>query len=624
MYPLLGTYTFSSLPVATSVVAGTQAFCSDLGMVYSNGVSWLPMGGVFTPTAPTAVAIQSAINAAGVAGGGIVKLPTGVIPLSQSLTPVAGVYLEGVEPVLNTTLGIPDQFNVTFAGGTILAPTGAFPAITWNTTVLGVQGSQGAFAATAINNIGFKNLGFQGGTYGIFAGATNNGATWWSEFENLYFIGCTQWGMNITNYQHCSFKRNFSFNCINGQFHGVDCSGALLIPGNSTVYDLYNVIPSSSATNMLSRGISFVATGTVGASNNQYKMDRIQSNNFNRATTTQAATMVNAQATFTVTDGTKWAIGMPVAVSTTANGFTVGIPYFVASAAGNVISLSLTNGGAAINATGNAAINVINQGFPAFEMIGLPGATFLNVVIDNLDVEGGGTAAVVLQNCGGCSIEMQGAPLVSQSTWSVVGLGYKNSKLMAPQIVNTYFDGNSTSQAMQFFGSRNANPSSGYMGSGIWFDSVTGNVVLSLGSPFATASTGELTFIPSVAAGILMPKVMGIGQLPKAVSGNPVALTNMNLCYVNVSNPGSYTLPTVTASIAGCWLEIFNNSGAAQTVTTDGTQLFNNVAGRTVLTLANGASVRLSAYQTTGGATYTWVLVGSSATMTAGAIAAPT
>lgn len=584
-------------------------------------------GGLYIPAAPATVAtIQAAITTAKLnTNGGVIQLPPGQTNLTASIVPQSGIYFVGQMPMLNCTTGIPDATSVTAAGGTMLAPTGAFPAFSWNTTPLAAPASQAAFSATGLTNIGFKSMAFVGGSHGILAGAANNASCWWSEFDNLYFFGQSSVGIQLTNYQHCRFDRQFSFNCQWGQLHIIDVAASFLAPGNSTYGDMYNIIPQSSATNMTARGITFITQATSGgpANNNEFYFRRIQSNNFNRATTTQAATMANTQANITITDGTKWAVGMPATASATVNGFTINKIYFVASVVGNVIQLALTYGGAAIAATGNTAVNLVNTGFPAFEMISLAGNTNTNAVIENLDVEGGGTCAVFFQNCNGIKIGMSQVPLVGQSPISICFRGCVNKQTFAPQSVSTDDDQSAVGAATQFFGAK-FGTSVGYQGQGIWYDATSGNGVLSLGSQFATQALGELTFIPGTAGGILMPKVMGLGQLPKVVSGNPIAITNLNLCYVNVSNPGAYTLPTANAANAGCWVEMFNNSGANQTVNTDGTQLINNIAARTSFTLADKASCRLQIDQITGGAVYTWTLKGSSTPMTAGVIAAPT
>jgi len=530
-----------------------------------------------------------------------------------------------VEPVLNVSQGIPDAYSTTFTSGTVLCPTGNFAAISWNTAVLGAPASQAAFSALGLTNLAFKNLGFLNGTYGIYAGNTNNPSCWWSKFENLYFVGQTVIGRSITNYQHCDFTRNRVFNGAWADYHGIDVASASLAPGNSTYYDIYAVTPISSSTNMLNRLVTFLTTATTGgaADNNEFKMDRIQCNRFNQTTTTQAATMVNTQATFTVTDGTKWAVGMPVTFSATANGFNAGQIYFVASASGNTLSVASTYGGAAIAATGATAVNIINSGFPAFEMIALSGSAMTNAVIDNLDVEGGGTCAALFQNCNGFRVSMAQVPLTTQSTVSVCGRSFLNATLFSPQSCNTDMDGSGVGRAYQFFGAKNANASIGNLGAGIWYDSVSGKATLSLGEGFATASQGLLTFDPATTNGVAGPKNFGIGQLGNLISGATYTVAQLSTCFVNTTSAAAMTLPSVIAGNAGQWVEFFNPTAGNQTINTDGVQLINNITGRTAITLAAGASVRLTAIQY-GASSYTWYIAGASSTMTSGTIAAPT
>lgn len=621
-----GGSTFTGVSGATYTSGSTQEIgTGDVRQAFLN--NWIELTysaptPLFTPSTLTAAGIQAAIVAANAAGGGIVLLPAGTISLSASLVPMAGVYLQGVEPILNANVGIPDTNAATFTSGTILSPTGAFPAITWNTTALGTPASAAAFTQTGLFNIGFKNLGFLGGTYGIYGGGTNNASCWWSEFENLYFVDQTVIGLSLTNYQHCEFRRNYSFGCAWGQFHGIDVASTILQPGNSTYYDLYCAIQQGSATNMLSRGITFITTSaTANGSNNQFKMDRIQSNRFNQATTTQAATMVNTSANITVTDGTKFAIGMPVAFSATANGFTTGTIYFVVALAANVLSVSSTYGGAAISATGTTAVNIINQGFPAFEMIGLAGSAMTNGIVRNLDVEAGGTCAVLFQNCTGFDVGLSQVPGTAQSTVSVCGRSFINSRLTAPQSCNTDMDGNSNGRAYQFFGAR-FGASAGYQGAGMWYDSVSGNTVLSLGSQFDTQSKGILTFTPGT-NNLVAPYNLGIGQYNK-IDGN-AAPTLSNLCtvYSNTTSGTTITLPTLTAANLGMWQTFFNPTAAAQTINTNGVQTINNVTARTSITLNPNASVRLEGVGNTGG-TFSYAIAGASSAMVSGVISAPT
>lgn len=572
----------------------------------------------------TAAGIQSAINAMGAAGGGTVQLPSGPILLSTSLNPVPGVKLRGIPPQMAYT-SIPDANVNTFSGaGTVLTPTGAFPAITWNTTVLGTPASQAIFAQGGLTNIAFEDLGFSGGTYGIFAGATNSASCWWSQFKNLYFIGQTVIGLSLTNYQHCQFFGNYSFNCAWGQYHGIDVASASLAPGNSTYYDLYNV--NSSSLGNLSRSITFLTTAALAAAadNNQFMMNRIQSNRFSGSTVTQAATMANTQANITITDGTKFAVGMPVTVDATQNGFTIKKIYFVISVVSNIIQLSLTYGGAAISATGAVAVNVVTQGFPCFEMIALSGSAQTNIVIDNIDVEGVSTAAMVFQNCNGVHLRVSQVPGTSQATQSVCFRGCQNKNILSPQSVSKDDDQNAVGSASSFIGAA-FGTWVGYPGMGLWYDSVSGKSVFSMGYQNDTQSAGLLTFDPATSGGLVTPKNAGIGHFIKNVNSASFAVNSLNCTISNGTASGvTNTLPTVVAANAGSWLIFINHTASAQTISTDGTQLFNGVALRTAITLNAGATVCLEAVQSTTGPAYTWDVTGGTSAMVAGVISAPT
>jgi len=591
---------------------------------YAGGLAYVPNNApTFVPVAPTSAAIQSAINAASAAGGGIVQLPAGNIPIATTLVPASGVKLRGIAPQLAYT-SIPDANTTTFAaGGTVLTPTGAFPAISWNTTVLGTPASQAAFSQLALTNISFEDIGFSGangGTYGIFAGATNNASCWWSQFKNLYFIGFATVGFSLTNYQHCEFIGNYSFNCAWGQFHGIDVAAATLAPGNSTYYDLYNV--NSSTLGNTSRGITFLTTAALAAAadNNQFKLDRIQSNRFAGGAQTQAATMTNAQATFTVTDGTKYPIGIPVTFSATVNGFTTGKIYFVVTNSVNTISVSLTYGGAAVSATGSTAVNITTNGYPCFEMIALSGSQMTNLVIDNLDVEGLATCAAFFQNSNGVNIQLSQVPGTGQAPISICYRGCTNKFLLSPQSCSTDDDQNALGPT--FFHGAKFGASIGYNGIGFVYDSVSGKSGMSLGYQFDGAGAYAITHDPATAGGFMAPRVAGLGHAQTKVISGSITITNLNLAYLNTTASSTTTLPSVVAANQGAWLKFFNNSGATQTIATDGTQLFSNVATRTTLTLNAGASVYLEAMSLNG--TFTWVIVGGSGPMSAGVIAAPT
>lgn len=617
MYALLGTYTFSSLPVATSVVAGTQAFCSDLGMVYSNGNAWLPFTS-FAPVAPTGAAVQAAINAAAAAGGGVVQLPAGVIQLTVPLIPASGVAIRGVVPSMNYGSNpntIPDSWLVGPQGGTILNCAGG-DGFAWNLTPLGAPASQLAFTLTGITNFEISGIGFTNFRNGINAGATNNCAALYAKFYDLFGQSASGWLVNITNFQHCNFGRLRSFGGLVGQmFFGNDVPAATLQPGNSTFEDLFGVTGSGSN---LIRGICHnVNQGTQ----NQATHSRIQMNKLNSSVVTQAATMVNTQSNITITDGTKFAINVPVAFTTTANGFTANKIYFVLSVVGNVVTVANTVGGAAVTATGNTAINMVTQGFAPLEMVALAGCNFTNQTMTNIDVEGGGTCGILLQNKSGLQMAVSQLPQTSQSTQGICCRGVVNSKIDAPNGTNTDFDNSSPGAALQYSGQRTAG-CVGFQGAGVWYDTVSTNAVMGMGCTFDVQGSGLFNL---VGGNKLFPGTLGVGQKAtlSGTANQALGDSQLNNVYTNNVSGTSPTLPTITATNVGIWATLLNFTATPQVFTTGASQLINGVAGRTTFTLNSGASIRLESCNMPSGA-FGWAIAGASSAMVAGVISAPT
>src|SRR5262249_4558244 len=302
----------------------------------------------------------------------------------------------GIAPQLNYTTNsatIPDSNSVIAnGGGTVLNAAGSTACFQWNKTALGV-GAPNGVVLTGLNKIALRNMCFTGITRAGDGGNTNNAAAWYSEFENLYISNCTDYGFWITNFQHCKFRRIFTFSNINGQFYGNDVPSSTLQPGNSVWEDLYNTTPSTNTN--LSRAINFRVTQ---GQQNEGLILRLQSNRLNATVVTQAATMVNTSANITITDGTKFAVDMPVTFSASVNGFFQNEIYFVTSVAANVITVALTVGGTNIAATGNTAVNCTTQGFPALEICALSGAAISSHDYNNIDVEAGGTGAILFPN----------------------------------------------------------------------------------------------------------------------------------------------------------------------------------------------------------------------------------
>lgn len=569
------------------------------------------------------VAINAAITAAPCSTSGcVIQLGAGTYTLSSSSSPIvpaSGVYIVGVAPKLNYTTNtspLPDSSNVLANGGGTVINCAAGPCIQWNKSVLGVPASQNAFTIAALTNIGLKNLGFTNCTRAVDAGNTNNPSAWYSEFENLYISGCTDWGFWLTNFMHSKFRKIWSVGNTTGQmFFGNDVPSTTLQPGNSVWEDLFANTPSANTN--LSRGIAFFVT--QGQQNEGF-ISRLQSNRNGASTVTQAATMANASANITVTDGTKFLVGMPVTVSATANGFTLNQIYYVVSVATNVLQLSSTVGGTAITATGATAVNLITQGFPGLEIEALSGATISAHHFANIDVENGGTTAISVQNVQASVLGISQLPPTSGATISLTERNVSFTQAFTQAAANTDIDANSTSSS--FFGYRAANsvqrnPPGHYFDQGAnqWFMNLSGSVL-----GFTDSTTGDTTHV-------ITPGT-GVGTRITQVTTATTTLQAQNSGYVVNAYTGgtaTWTLPSI-ASTAGNGQYVFDsfNAGAGTlTVNTNAAgQTFNNISGLTSITVAVNAGLRLVGIRDANGNNY-WGIVGLGGAYSGGSIRSP-
>lgn len=556
------------------------------------------------------IQINAAISILAASGGGILYLGAGLYILTGPIVPASGVQIVGVAPQLNfTNAAIPDANTVIAnGGGTVLQGDGTFAAFQWNKAVLGVPASANAFTLTALNGIGIKNLCLNNFSRAIDGGNTNNGGCWWSEFENLYITNCTDWGFWLTNFMHCKFRRIFTFACTNGQqFYGNDVPAATLQPGNSVWEDLYANTPVTNTN--LARGIVFFVT--QGQQNEGF-LSRIQANRNNATVTTQAATMVNASANIAITDGTKFAVGMPVAFSASVNGFTAGQIYFVLSNAANVITVANTFGGAPINATGNTAVNCITQGWPALEIIALAGAAVSSHAYINIDVENGGTAAMVLQNLQSSNVHISQVP-GSGITQSICARQVTFTQIFSQAAAGTDFDANCGST--QFFGSRAAgsvqrNPVGFYLDQGTnqYFFNLSTSV---LGLTESTAADGSHIIQPQTGFGARLSQF--------ASASNSLQVQNSGICAVTfTSGVSSFTLPTITSNFNGALFFVCNPTANNCTLTAAAGQFFNNNGALLNLVLSPRSGCIIAPVRDAN--SFYWAVFGTAGSYSAGTI----
>lgn len=564
---------------------------SPTGVTYIPGV---PGPAVYiAPQAQADVALNGAISLLASQGGGTLVLGAGTYTLANPVALKSGVYVQGATALLNYTTNsapIPDSNLVLANGGGTIFNCNAGACFQWNKAVLGVPGSANAFVLLGITNAGIRNIGFTNCSRAIDAGNTNNPAGWYLEFDNLYAAACTDWGFWITNFQHVKFRRIFTFGNVNGgQFYGNDVPQATLQPGNSVWEDIYNTTPSTNAN--LSRGLVWFITQ---GQQNQGQLYRVQSNRLNSSVITQAATMANTSANIGVTDVSKFPVGMPVTFSATANGFVQNEIYFVitnpgGSGVGN-ITVALTFGGTAITATGNTAVNIIEQGYAAVEVIAQSGAALSAHEFYDMDVEAGGTCAIITQNVQTSSFNISQVPLSAQATQSFCARNLTFSQVFSRASSNTSWDGSSGSS--HFYGSRAAGSTGGgavaHNPPGIYFDAGLGYTVMNL-----TASVMGWSNQTPDTTNMLIP-LTGAVQQVKSKAATAVTIVGSDSGWVVdtlTTGLSTFTLPTVSSTIKTMQYVFINPVGTGQNLAITSTSNFCGPAtARTTITMTPGSA----------------------------------
>jgi hypothetical protein len=323
--------------------------------------------------------------------------------------------------------------------------------------------------------------------------------------------------------------------------------------------------------------------------------------------------MVNAQTSIGVTDSTKFLPQMPVTFSATANGFTVNLTYFILTSAANAVTVALTMGGTAIAATGNTAVNIITQGFAALEFVALSGATFTAQTVLNIDVEGGGTSAIIMQNLSGGFFQVSQVPSAVQST----------SSLMLRSVANTHIFGSNT---MNNIDADNLSPS-------FYYGYLSANGFVNRALPGFTIPTGlgasvNLSSGIGLTYGLQSVSVSGNGLIvPVEPMGQRAIIYNVSTRTLSAADCGAitnqfsgaaWTLPAITSAITNMVYDVSNANQAGNLTISPTGQTFNNVTARTSLILTPGAGCRMTAFWD--GTIGYWQVSGIAGTYAAGTI----
>ena len=546
---------------------------------------------VLFPELSITEAITAAAAAANAAGGGIVKIPSSSVAspiiLTASLPLYSGVMYDGSGSGFD--LGVTTGSNN--YTGTILQGNGTFPAFAYNATDGAVSPtSYAAFLATFLTGGGAQNFVLKNFSYGVKVGALYKGGCQGSIFRNLFAVQCG-WGFWFENQILNRFENLNAELCSVGLGAIVNSGGTALNSGNSTCQQLFGEVQGR-----LQRGWVFWARGATGSFLNDMSVTDIQVNR-SRTSVTQAATMANASANITVTDGTQFAVDLPVSFSATVNGFSTSHVYFVRSVAGNVIQVSETIGGAAITATGNTAVNCVHYGFPCLEVVGYGSNGVQPSFFNDIDMEGGGTSRIVVQNAQGVQFKCgtvggeEGTAIVKAVTVrNSTDCQFNSSSGLSYDIdaasVTTFITG-----AKVELGAATGQTSCGlglqvYKGGDIRYQ--TNSMTVSMYGQFGPTlvinkNSGAIEFSSNPIGYVYYQTVANGGTVPYA-----------NLVVYTGAGAGTVTLPTIPANGEGVPVLLSNPSAGILTVNTAGGQTING-SGTTFNIAANSSRQLCSA-----------------------------
>jgi hypothetical protein len=215
--------------------------------------------------------------------------------------------------------------------------------------------------------------------------------------------GMTDWGFNFENFSEDTFDHLFSVSNTNGDMRFASTVElGTYEPGNSKFEQLF-----SSPLNNFAHGIVFAAPGSdSNAQSNlgSVKVLDIQVNRFRDTLTSQSVTPAGGSSTsIAVTDLTKFSVGLPVWFTTTADGFTANVVYFVfsvsgASGSGTVTVALSPSAASAVSTTGSSALTLDSYGFANIEVAGndsTASPSTVNVQLLGIDIEGYATVGIM-------------------------------------------------------------------------------------------------------------------------------------------------------------------------------------------------------------------------------------
>lgn len=469
------------------------------------------------------------------------------------------------------------------------------------------------------SNVEMRNLVGVGVKTFIKCGAKNTIGFFYSTIDGIWATGGATKRVlfDHANFSQSTFRNIFTYDG-DGQYHGCDYPLSVFIPGNSTFDHCFNANNGTGSSSLTQRGIRFQCED--GSNLNELHCDTVQNNNSLVTTQTQTATTTAASNDITVTDGTKFPVGIPVwfsAVGSNTNLYAGNI-YFVTYQSGNTIRISTNKGGITLVAPDWSGATTINtKGFPGLEIVAVGTGYITSSQVTGIDVEADATTHILAQQCGSLLLDI----LQCAADQAQCGITARTVN----GIVNNIFE-KTTSDIdqncrLQWYGNRTGTTpaSRSYGGMGLWYDKTADMAALSL--HFDSAISGGIPVTkpfmygkkPSPFPWVQIQFPIGLVQNTQDTSRTFNSSSPVGHIVFNGAAGQTFTLPTITdaatkTSMVGYSFEFTNASGNALGITTSSSQTFNNIAAKTSFNLAANTHCKVIASKTSGGTLF-WAVM---------------
>lgn len=409
----------ASVPVGTSVVVDAVSMALQTPL----GLSTLPS---ITPYPRNRAGIVAAVNTFRTMGiDGVIKFEDAVYDVSldsssSPIIPYRGISFVGVRPSFVFNGHVPDQF-FTLTSGTVFDGKNSQGVV--DGAVFELNNSDQASASSAITASGatlartasqFASNG-QGGSLidGIGArnvtrmfdiGAKNNVGLLYSDVRWCVCENATSdFAFKFHNFQHCKFSYLIAKSTLatgSGFDFSANVDSAVLLPGNSTIEEVY-----SFATNQGNRGIRFsaISTGAAGSQLNEVRISRCQSNRYG-STATRSISVTSTAGSNLLSVSASDAAWLKPEMTVV---FNVSVPqwgtlnqtYFVQSVdtVANMITLAdvpMSTSSITWNQSGTYVAQ--SGGFPSFSIVGAGNSLITACGWDGVDVECTGSTSPIV------------------------------------------------------------------------------------------------------------------------------------------------------------------------------------------------------------------------------------